>query len=292
MTSIPTTPPLRSSDVSAVVCTWNAVGSIEQCLRALHDNDVREIILVDADSDDGTVEVAAPFVDAVVQDPRRGLGLARQLGVARTSGKLVLNCGADNVMPPGSVQAMINFLSAGGFTGVSAVTTVNAVNYWGWAMDRYKRARFFPGERSVIGTPTLLDGALLRQHPYNTDSTYSDDAELCERWASQFNARFAISDVVVREVGQESWRSVKGRWKIYGRSDFEIYTAHQSTWSAVRRIKSILYPLREELIKPFLRIPGMQRLATLPFLLIITTLRYKNWIEEVMKAPRNMHVKP
>ena len=171
-----------ASDVSAVVCSWNAESSIEACVKSLRECNVKEIILVDANSSDRTRELAQHWVDQIVTDPMTGLGNARNMGIAHTSGKYVLNCGVDNVMPSGSVEAMLRFKEEGGFAGVSALTILNGSGYLSWALDQYKRARFFPGERPVIGTPTLFNAETIKEYPYDGERTWSDDAELCERW--------------------------------------------------------------------------------------------------------------
>ena len=46
-----------AQDVSAVVCSWNCAESIERCLKSLRDNNIGELILVDANSDDGTRDI-------------------------------------------------------------------------------------------------------------------------------------------------------------------------------------------------------------------------------------------
>ena len=66
--------PNNSSDVSAVICSWNAAESIAPCIQSLRNNGVKEIILVDASSTDGTRELAEPLVDQMLTDPRQGLG--------------------------------------------------------------------------------------------------------------------------------------------------------------------------------------------------------------------------
>ncbi len=44
-------------DISAVVCTMNSIKSIHMCLQSLHNCGVGEIIVVDANSKDGTRQV-------------------------------------------------------------------------------------------------------------------------------------------------------------------------------------------------------------------------------------------
>jgi glycosyltransferase involved in cell wall biosynthesis len=268
----------KIKNVSAVICSWNAAESIVPCIQSLRENRVSEIILVDASSTDGTRELAQPLVDRMLTDPRQGLGAARNLGINATTGEYILNCGPDNVMPESSISRMIMFLEGGSFSGVSAVTVVRGSGYLSWAMNLYKQARYFPGERRVIGTPTLFDGRRLRAHSFDPGCSHSDDAELCERWSSQFGAKFAISNVLIDEVGQEGWRSILTRWSNYGVSDYEIYSAHRNSWRFRRKMESVFYPLREELFKPFSRLGFFRGMGIAPFLILITLVRYKSWI--------------
>jgi hypothetical protein len=119
------------------------------------------------------------------------------------------------------------------FHGVSAQTSVRGS---GFSLE---------GKRLIIGTPTLFIGDTLRHNPYDPTTKFSDDSELCERWAKQFDAGFAIS-----------------------RSTHAMH-------------RPVAHPARVDLIEPVLRLP-MQRLPTaLPFLAIFTMYRYLGWIKSI-----------
>jgi len=272
-----------TKEVSAVICTWNAENIIEQCLTSLRKNNVGEIVLVDASSTDKTREIASSYVDEILTDPQEGLARARNIGIAKTKGKYVLNCGSDNVLSEGTLLKMLKWLIEHNFSGVSAVTHLknSQESYLAKAMNWYKQARFFSGERGVIGTPTLFRADLLKQYPYDDKMGWSDDSDLCDRLRSKGH-RFAISDALVLEIGSESINSVIYRWKGYGRSDWEIYTKYSGTWGPRRKLKSFLHPLRVELIQPFLRTKGSRRLDLSPFLLLVTGIRYLSWIKHAV----------
>jgi len=272
-------------EVSAVICTWNAENIIEQCLASLRKNNVGEIVLVDASSTDKTRQIASSYVDNILTDPREGLARARNIGIAKTKGKYILNFGSDNVFPEGSLSEMLGWLIERNFSGVSAVTHLrnSQESYLAKAMNRYKQARFYPGEKEVIGTPTLFRADLLKKHPYDDKMGWSDDSDLCDRLRPQGH-RFAISDALVLEVGSETLKSVIYRWKGYGRSDWEIYKKYSKTWTLTRKLKSFVHPLMVELIQPFLRTKGSIRINLLPFLLVITSIRYFSWIKHALSG--------
>ena len=211
------------ADVSAVVCTKNSVGAIRTCLESLRSAGIGELIVVDAHSQDGTAAIATEVADVVLEDPGTGLGNARNIGIAASTSPLILNFGSDNVMPEGQLQIMIDYLTLGAYQGVSAQTRVPDEGYLARGLNAWRRGRFTPGPVRVIGTPTLFVGDLLRAHPYDPSRRFSDDSELCERWAREFDARFAISDAFVTEVGKTSWEEVIIRCRMYGISDEEVF---------------------------------------------------------------------
>jgi len=261
----------------------NSISGIEECLVSLRDAGVGEIIVVDASSTDGTQEIASRFADKLLVDPGTGLGNARNIGIKESKGKLILNMGSDNVMPEYQLEKMINYLEGGSFHGVAARTQVVGESFCAQGLNSWRAGRFPEGERAVIGTPTLFLGDLLRAHPYDPTRRFSDDSELCERWARQFNAKFAISDALVLEVGKTSWSEIQIRAKMYGISDQEIFMKNKGAWSLARKTKSILHPLAVDFITPAQQLRLSQAPRSLPFLAAFTSLRYASWFATEIK---------
>ena len=276
---------LSAADVSAVVCTMNSIGGIKECLISLRESGVGQIVVVDANSTDGTKEVAELFADLVLRDSGSGLGNARNIGIAHTTGRLILNMGSDNVIPQCELQKMINYMVNGDFQGVSAQTHVAERNYVATGLNVWRTARFPEGTRAVIGTPTLFDGNLLRNDPYDPGRKFSDDSELCERWTQKHNARFAVSDAICFEVGKATWNEVKTRAKMYGVSDHEIYSQGSALgWGLPRKIRSITHPVRFDLVIPLKSIKFKDALTAAPFLAAFTGYRYLGWIQHSLKS--------
>jgi len=275
------------ADVSAVVCTMNSISGIERCLVSLREAGVGQLIVVDASSTDGTREVAARRADVLLDDPGIGLANARNVGIARTTGALILNMGSDNIMPPGQLEAMIAALESGGFQGVSARTVIEGTDYPSRGLNAWRAGRFRPGPNPIIGTPTLFEGEMLRTYPYDPIRRFSDDSELCERWAQQFGSRFAISEAYVLEVGKTSWREVVIRCRMYGISDEEVLRrGREAGWSRARQAKSLLHPLRADFLTPLRHLPIGQGIVVAPFLAAFTGLRYRFWLQTARSVKR------
>jgi glycosyltransferase involved in cell wall biosynthesis len=68
--------------VSVIIPTHNEAGAIERVLTDLSSDLTTEVIVVDSNSTDGTLEIAARMGARVVQEPRRGYGRACLTGLA------------------------------------------------------------------------------------------------------------------------------------------------------------------------------------------------------------------
>ena len=262
----------------------NSIKSIGPCLESLRSAGVGEIIVVDAHSSDGTRAAAGRLADVVLEDPGIGLGTARNLGIARTSLPLILNFGSDNVITREALEGMVSVLVHSDLQGVSARTMVDGDGYLARSMNGWWSTRFRAGPASVIGTPSLFRGDLLRLDPFDTKRRHSDDSDLCERWTSAYGARFAITDAVVLEIGKNEWSEVLLRCRNYGVSDYEVFSlGRQRGWSVARQAQSILHPLRVDLIGPVSRMAPKDAVVAAPFLAAFATMRYWYWASAALR---------
>jgi len=272
--------------ITAVVCSWNAIKSIKKCLTSLIENRIR-VIVVDASSNDGSREIANKYADQVLTDPRKGLAKARNIGIENVKTKYVLNWGVDNILPKGQLKIMLDCLEQNEFAGVSAQTFImsESMNYLSTSLNLYKKARYFPGERNVIGTPTLFKTSLLKKNKFDNSMSWSDDGDLCARLAKK-NYKFAISNAFVYEYGYENLSSIIIRWKNYGRSDWEIFSKYSREWKLKRKIQSIFHPLYNELLLPLYKSSFLNKIKLFPFLIFITLVRYIFWIKYSISKSR------
>ena len=85
--------------LSAIVITLNEAAQIEECLASL--DWVDEIIVVDAESTDATVEIARRHTDRVFVRPWVGYGPTRNWALEQARGDWILVVDADERVPPG-----------------------------------------------------------------------------------------------------------------------------------------------------------------------------------------------
>ena len=93
-------------------------------------------------------------------------------------------------------------------------------------------------------------------------------------------ARFFIANVEVGEIGDFGFLELRAIRRMYGSSDFQVYQSQSSYWTWGRKIESIFYPFRSELLAPLVsrRITMIQKMRVLHFLLCINTLCYFSWL--------------
>ena len=78
-----------ANDVSAVICTLNSISSIEQCLASLKASGIGQIVVVDANSTDGTKEIVEQLADVALTDPGTGHQSYRLRHIRNSTGPAV-----------------------------------------------------------------------------------------------------------------------------------------------------------------------------------------------------------
>jgi glycosyltransferase involved in cell wall biosynthesis len=123
--------------ISVVVPAYNEEASIAACLRSLADQEVDapyEVILVDNNSTDNTVEVARAASGQlnlrIVHEQRQGRGAARCGGFAAAEGDIVFSADADAVYPPHWLRAFRAALADGTVVGVSGPCRIADLAPW------------------------------------------------------------------------------------------------------------------------------------------------------------------
>lgn len=267
------------------MCTLNSGSHIEECLRSLTSINVGEIIVVDGGSKDNTLSVCTKYASKILRDKGTGLAQARNIGIAAASKKYVLNFGSDNIISHETLHSMLNKIENFRYDGVAATTIITHKSYLASCMNMYKLARYYEGEKTIIGTPNLFERALLTRYPYLPEATHSDDSYLCLQLKNENDSMFYMVGDHVIEIGKFSLKEVLQRWKNYGRSDYEVYNRESVNWSFMRKCKSLIYPFTNELYLPLLRTRGLlNKFYVVPFLIFITIVRYLFWAKNHMKG--------
>ncbi len=113
VTALPELSPPKALTISVVIPTWNEAANIGPVLRQLAR--FVDIVIVDAFSQDGTVEIARQVRPdlTLVQRPPRGKGDALRAGFAVATGDVIVIMDADGSMDPEEINVFMSMMSVG-----------------------------------------------------------------------------------------------------------------------------------------------------------------------------------
>lgn len=112
-----------TSDVSAVIVSYNVRDLLLKCIASLRADGIQHIVVVDNASRDGSAEAARradPGVDVVALDENLGFGSGANRGVARTSTPYVVILNPDLEVEPGATKALVDVLDRMPDVGIAA----------------------------------------------------------------------------------------------------------------------------------------------------------------------------
>lgn len=101
--------------VSIIIPTMNEEASIGDVIDTIHEamkdfKDGYEILVVDTESKDRTVEIALSKEAKVIDEPRRGYGRAYKTGFERAEGEVIATLDADCTYPAEDIPRLVNAL--------------------------------------------------------------------------------------------------------------------------------------------------------------------------------------
>src|SRR3978361_2565444 len=118
--------------ITVVVPARNAEGILEACLASIAASGPAEIIVVDGNSTDRTVEIARRYAAQVLNDEGKGLPAARLMGAQVATQPLIALIDADVTLHPGALADLIDEYRRDGYDALQAGQRSEAGSgYWG-----------------------------------------------------------------------------------------------------------------------------------------------------------------
>jgi glycosyltransferase involved in cell wall biosynthesis len=128
--------------ISVTIITKNEEKNIGRCLESLEWAD--EIVVVDTDSEDRTVEICKQYTDQVFNETWHGYGKQKNICAAKSQYRWILNIDSDEVVTPESAEEIQKVLEEGPQYPVYHLPRKNYfgdrwVRFGGWYPDRILR---------------------------------------------------------------------------------------------------------------------------------------------------------
>jgi GT2 family glycosyltransferase len=103
----------RSDFVSVTIVTYNSGRFIKKCLESVLDQDypLKEIIVIDNNSSDGTIDILEPFEDRcsiVYNEENIGFAAAQNQAISLSRAEWVLTLNPDVLLLQGFIEALVN----------------------------------------------------------------------------------------------------------------------------------------------------------------------------------------
>ncbi|MDE7397131.1 MAG: glycosyltransferase family 2 protein [Muribaculum sp.] len=173
--------------ISVTIITFNEQNRIEECLKSVSEI-ADEIVVVDSNSTDNTVEICRRYGAKVTSRQFSGYGWQRQFATSLATHTYVLSVDADEVLSPALIKSIKRIKEEGFQHRVYEMTRLNfycglPVRHCGWYPDRQIRLfdkRYAHWTRREVResvelpeglNPYLLDGDILH-YRCNTPQEY------------------------------------------------------------------------------------------------------------------------
>jgi glycosyltransferase involved in cell wall biosynthesis len=278
-------------DVSVAVCVRNSASLLEACLLALKNETPEcEVVVIDGNSSDNSVEIAKRYTANVFSDEGKGLAHARQMGIDKSSGKYVAFISPDNHATRQLLWDMKKVLENN--PKVAAVVPQTQMlepkNYW----ERATKYIFdylinTTGKVDVVGTPCMYPREIVTRIRYDDDITGGcDDTDMSLRLKAA-GYELEMIETPNFENNDLDFMNFVSRHKFYGKGDAEFYNKYRPEWTVKRRLQSLTHPFRKYALKGAVTFIGKGKVIYVPALWVATIARYSGWF----KRSRTIHEK-
>ena len=200
---------MKNLPVSVITIAKNAEATIQDCLELVRRNSPAEIIVVDGNSSDRTVEIARGYTDRIYFDEGKGLAFARQLGAEMATQEYIAYVDSDVVLTEGALATMLTEFQRSGDISISAqvLPGTKSQSYWGWASHQHDQYSLLRRHQQYLATlACLLRRETIIKYGFDT-SGYLDDT-LLEAKLKREGYRFGVSSAIVYHNQRTDFKSV------------------------------------------------------------------------------------
>ncbi len=224
---------MDKSQISVIMCVKNREKEIERALRSVKkQKGVLEIIVVDGNSTDRTIEIARKYTDKVYSDEGKGLAYARQLGAEKAKGKYIAYIDSDTELPKEDLLVrMIKEMEENSWVAIHAQLIDPRTNktLWEYCENMHWRTKFNkPGEKRYIGTIVcIVKRDIVLNYRFDPFMKYAaEDGEFWYRVGK--GHKFGVSKEVAFHYHRASFRDFVKQRIWYGKGNARAMVKHKA----------------------------------------------------------------
>ena len=234
--------------LSVVVCVRNEEERLRECLETIYANNPDEVILVDGDSNDGTIAVAKQFTGIhIISSRNSSLTKDRQKGLDAARNELVAMIDADHRLMPNDLKSLLEDMEEYKFDIVqSGLISHVKQGFWGAAEEAsWELTHNIPGPRNMIGTaPAIYNKRVFNFVRFDDRITTTiDDTDFYYRLSKFPLFRFGVGRTKIRQYHFSSFKVYLKKFLWYGKGDGEFCRKHPERSSSMFFHLLIRYPV-------------------------------------------------
>jgi glycosyltransferase involved in cell wall biosynthesis len=195
--------------ISVITITRNNERTIEDCLISIQRNNPAEIIVVDGNSSDRTVEIARKYTERIYSDGGRRMCYASQLGTEQATQEYVAYVDADVVLTEVALATMLAELQGSDSIVISAkqLLGIKHPSYWEWASYQHGQLSVSRRTQGYLGTlACLFRRETMLKIGFDTSEKYLHDLDLELRLRREGH-KLGVSSAIVYHHHRENLRS-------------------------------------------------------------------------------------
>lgn len=233
--------------ISVVVCIKNEEKRIEACLQSIAANTPDEIIVVDGNSSDRSVEICKKYTDRIISAEHSNLTRDRQMGIDAARNEIIAMIDADHRLKPGDLAKLYEEMERYQFDMIQSQLVSHQNHNWlnraeeqMWALNHN-----IPGEKSMIGVaPALYKKKIFECINFDDTITSTiDDTDFVYRLSLNPQIKFGIGETPIAQLHDASFRSYMRKFRWYGIGDGEFCVKHKSRRGNMLFHLFIRYPI-------------------------------------------------
>lgn len=213
--------------LSVVICVKNEAERIKDCLKSVILNCPDEIIMIDGDSTDSTVDIASQFSEIkIIKSKNSSLTRDRQLGLDLAKNELIAMIDADHRLLPGDLKSLLEDMIEFNLDLVTArLISYKNHGYWDAAEESsWLLTQEEPGPKEMVGTaPAIYRKKIFDYVRFDDHITKSiDDTDFCYKLSKVPEIKMGIGRTYIRQYHFASLGTYLRKFLWYGRGDGEF----------------------------------------------------------------------
>lgn len=258
---------------SVIICNKNSLNYLKFSIPALKKHKLKEILVIDGCSTDGSIEYVKKKRIKLYSDQGRGLSYSRKLGTKLAKGKFIFFIGPDDVCDLNFFKNLFkHFINEKYDAATILIKVKKTKTYWDNCLNFWLENIRKKGPASVIGTPTLFRKEVFKKVKYIENSIGCDDTVISHQLINK-GFRIGVLNFVCDQANNNKLRDIKRKFFLYGISDFNFYKLNKKKLSLFRKIYTFIRPLKHFFSFFFLALIKF-KIIYLPFVFIFTYFRF------------------